>query len=104
MFDCEVILKLAAYPASNTDEYGNLVTPTITNTSVYAEKESIGYKEFYEAAAKGFKPELKLVIAEKTDYNGAQQVEYNGVVYDVIRTYEPKNSNKIELICTKGIV
>lgn len=104
MYDCEITLKLATYPDTNTDEYGNLVAPTVTNATRYAERESISYKEFYEAAAKGFKPEVKFKLAERSDYNGAQQVEYDGTIYDIIRTYEPHNSREIELICTKGIV
>jgi len=103
MFDSVITLRVKTYPTTNTDEYGNLVTPTVTTKDVYAEVVSVGYREFYEAAAQGFKPELKFVMPCKEDYNGASELSYNGVIYTIIRTYAPQYGGTLELICEKGI-
>lgn len=104
MYDSVITLRSLTYPADNTDEYGNLVQPIVSESKAYAEVLSVGYREFYEAAAQGFKPEIKFVLPHKQDYNGASELNYNGVVYKIIRTYSPQYGDTLELICEKGIV
>lgn len=104
MFDTNIYLRNVSYPSNNTDEYGNLVAPTTTDTPIYAEVLSIGYKEFYEAAAAGFKPEIKFKIADCNDYSGQQKIVYNNEVYNVIRTYRTQKNFELEIVCEKGIV
>lgn len=103
MYDSVLTLITKTYPAESTDEYGNLVQPEQSTHNVYAEVKSVGYREFYEAAAKGFKPEIKFVLPHKQDYNNEMQLTYNGVNYDVIRTYAPEFGDTLEIICGKGI-
>lgn len=77
------------------DSHGDLVT-TETAREVLAELSSIGQKEFYEAHAKGLKPELKFTLTDYLDYEGETLVEYNGKRYRVLRTF--RNGQKLELI------
>ena len=103
MYDSVITLRAKTYPATNTDEYGNLVAPTITTKNVYAAVVSVGYREYYEAAARGFKPEIKFIMPCRSDYSGESEVTYNNAVYNVIRTYAPQYGDTLELICERGI-
>lgn len=68
----------------------------------YAEKLEIGQREFYQAAATGLKPEIKFAIW-KFEYNDEIYLEYNKRNYKIIKTYERKHDEKIELTCTSTI-
>jgi len=57
--------------------------------------QSIGTREFYEAQATDYQPELKFVLADYLDYEGETLVKYEGTLYRVIRTY--RNGQKLEI-------
>ena len=61
---------------------------------------SIGQKEFYQANATDFHPELKLVLADYLDYQDERLVEYNGIRYSVIRTY--RAGQELELVVERA--
>ena len=63
---------------------------------------SIGQKEFYQANATDFHPELKLVLADYLDYQDERLVEYNGIRYSVIRTY--RAGQELELVVERAAV
>lgn len=65
----------------------------------YAEKLEIGQKEFYQAAATSLKPEIKFAIW-KYEYNNEMFFEYKERNYKIIKTYERKIDEKIELTAT----
>ena len=92
-----------AYLISYTDTVNEIYDPikTATKRKVYAKKESIGQAEFYQAAAQGFRPEIKLVVRKKS-YQGELAIEYDLKTYDIIRTFEA-DPEEIELIC-QGVV
>lgn len=93
-----------------------LITTTVSTTSnTYGDKEvvrtarevfagvaSVGYKEFYEAATVGLKPELKFILQDYEDYDNEKELAYNGVRYQIIRTYRTQN-NMLELTCGGGV-
>lgn len=83
-----------------SDEYGNLNVIT-TEKEIFAETMSIGTKEFYEAAAKGFKPEIKFKITESDDYEGEAELRYNNQSYNIIRTY--RKGRELEITCARGL-
>lgn len=80
----------------STDEYGD---PVITQSSrqVFCRVDSVGMKEFYQAAATGLKPEIKFVLVDYLEYQGERFVEYGGSVYHVLRTY--RKGLELELTC-----
>ncbi len=65
----------------------------------YAKKLEIGQREFYQAATTGLKPEVKFEIW-KFEYNNEMFLEYENRNYKIIKTYERKIDEKIELTCT----
>ncbi|MBE6976224.1 MAG: phage head-tail adapter protein [Ruminococcaceae bacterium] len=58
-----------------------------TKREVLCGFRSIGQREFYQANATDFHPELKLVLADYLDYDNETLVDYDGRRYRVIRTY-----------------
>lgn len=78
--------------------------PTITEVKrqVFCRTQSIGQKEFYEANARDFHPEVKFVIADYLDYENETLVEYNGQRYRVLRTY--RTGQELELTVERAPV
>lgn len=88
-----------------TDAYGD-PEETREEREVFAELQSIGRQEFYQAQAVGFKPELKFKLADYLDYQGETVLLYTderGIEdeYSIIRTY--RIGNELELTCKRGI-
>lgn len=54
---------------------------------VFCELQSIGTKEFYQAHAVDYHPELKFILADHFDYEDESLVKYEGKLYRVLRTY-----------------
>ena len=96
-FDHELIL---ISEETTYDEIGNPVVVE-TRNRVLCNVNSIGGREFYDAAAQGLKPEIEFVI-HRYEYNGEQKVEFKGRSYTVIRTYAT-NFEEIELTCEKDV-
>lgn len=82
------------------DEIGNQI-PVETRTTVLCSLKSVGRSEFYDAAASGLKPEMVFVI-HGYEYNNQQRVEFEGVKYRVIRTYQA-DFEEMELVCERVI-
>lgn len=64
-------------------------------TTVYATVSSVTGSEFFDAGQGGIRPEYQFVIYD-AEYNGQQDVEYDGAVYRVYRTYR-RDKDKLEL-------
>ncbi len=90
------VIKLVGRTNSSNDAGDTIKTPA--KRTVFAEEKSVTRKEFYEAAATGFRPEVVLTIWQR-EYNGEEKIEYNGIGYKIIRSYKP-NSEDIELTCS----
>ena len=92
------ILSLVSRTPARTDQ-GD---PTIEETSrtVFCSVHSVGQKEFYQANATDFHPELKLVLADYLDYQDERLVDYNGLRYRVIRTY--RSGQTLELVVERA--
>lgn len=93
----EITLIAVEYPAERVNANGFPAEPTETPATVYGNKKSAGYSEFYKAAQAGFQTELKFdVFAE--EYSGQPFAEVGGVRYKILRTYnDPKRPDEIEL-------
>lgn len=60
--------------------------------AVLCSVHSIGMREFYQANASDFHPEVKFVLADYRDYRNERRVKYDGDlavpgVYRILRTY-----------------
>ena len=87
---------------STQDEIGNCISSSYVDKKCYAKKQSVRTNEFYNATMTGLTPSCEFVI-KRLNYNGESQVLYNNVIYDVIRTFDPKNKFDIGLVCSKKI-
>lgn len=67
---------------------------------VFCRLASIGMKEFYEANARDFFPEVKFILADYLDYNNEQLVEHNGQRYRVLRTY--RAGQELEIVVERA--
>jgi len=73
---------------------------TITKTEVPIIRiEDIYSKEFYEASEQGYVPSLRIVISE-LNYSEESELEYNGIVYSIIRTQNAAMDERT-LICER---
>lgn len=73
-----------------------------TTRDVFCGVRSIGQREFYQASATDFRPELKLVLSDYLDYQDETLVKYNGRRYRVVRTY--RNGQELELVVERAPV
>lgn len=84
-------------PTEATNENGFAQPPEDEpSRSIFCNKKSVGYSEFYRSQQAGYKAELKVDIYLQ-DYEGETLVEFEGKRYKVLRTYESKNGEFIEL-------
>ena len=67
---------------------------------VFCSVRSIGMKEFYQANATDFHPEVKFVLADYLDYNGETLVRHDGQLYRILRTY--RTGIELELTAEKA--
>lgn len=67
---------------------------------VFCRVASIGMKEFYEASARDFYPEMKFILADYLEYNNEQLAEYNGQMYRVLRTF--RTGQELEIVVTRA--
>ncbi len=72
-----------------------------TETLFYCNEKSIGQSEFYQSAAVGFKPEIKLE-SKLIDLTDVTHIRYNNVIYKILRTY--KKEDNIELVLSSTVV
>lgn len=86
-----------------TDESGTQHSAIFSTRTVLCRINSVGMKESYAAQAIGHNPELRVTIAEATDYEGETYVAYNWNVYKVLRTYQSGISVELTLERTRDL-
>ena len=96
------VIKLIRTTVSTTLNSVGAYETVTTDREVFCGVQSVGYKEFYEAATVGMKPEIKFVLQDYEDYDGEKELAYNGVKYPIIRTYRTQN-NMLEIVCGGGV-
>ena len=66
-------------------------------TTVYANRKSVGFNEFFKAKQAGYTEHMKFDIFA-VEYDGQTIAEYMGKRYRILRTYEdPKKPDEMEL-------
>ena len=81
--------------------HGVFESNTPTETTVFAEIQSVRQKEFYLALNDGIQPEYVFVLTDYADYNDQKLIRWNDLLWDVVRTYTPVNGQTIELTVKK---
>lgn len=84
MYDSVAILKRQRN-AVTFDEHGNEQV-TYIDTLVPVMPRGVYNSEFYNAAQVGLHPSVVLQLANRADYRDEKLVEFEGELYDVIRT------------------
>lgn len=84
------------------DDIGNTIPSSIKSNKCYAKKQSVRTNEFYNATMTGKTPNCEFVI-KRLNYNGESELLWNNILYEVIRTIDPKNKFDIVLVCAKKI-
>lgn len=67
-----------------------------TRTEVFARVKSVGASYKLQALAVGIRPKYRFVLQDRFDYEGQEQVEYEGDLYRVVDTYRGEDQS-IEL-------
>lgn len=92
MVRANVVTLLAEDPKA----HGVLEPAALTHRTVYCTVRSITQSEAYQAKGIGLNPEYRLVLSHSFEYKGEKLCDFNGVRYEVIRTYMDENDG-IEL-------
>ena len=69
-----------------SDDVGNRI-PTETRRMIFTEEQSVTRQEWADAGRRGLNPAF-LLMTDKVNYNGEDEVEYNDKRYGIYRTYE----------------
>lgn len=100
MYDSIATLK--GEPTVTYDEYGNEVI-TYSDNEVFVMPRGVYNAEFYNAAQAGLHPSITFELADRTDYKGEKLIEWNNVLYNVIRTDWTAQRDSIRLICEERV-
>lgn len=94
--------------ANGKDEDGYPIT-TKTEIPIFVQERSVTRSEFYEALKAGIRVQTVLLawwddfessahmVGSKKEY--ASQIEYDGSIYDIVRTYRDNNKSMVEIVC-----
>lgn len=96
------IATLYGPSTASYDTYGN-ETITHTKTDVYVLPRSVYNAEFYNAAQAGIHPTITFYLANRADYSGEKLIEWEGKLYNVIRTDWKAQRDGISLICEERV-
>ena len=95
----EITLIAETEPTERINENG-FPNPTVeSKRTVFCNKRSVSQSEYYKAQQAGKKVEAKVEV-HTVDYAGEVLVEFEGKRYSVLKTYEPPDSDVIELTLT----
>lgn len=95
----QITLIALAEPSPRTNEHGFPLRQRETATTVFADKKSVGYSEFYKAEMAGHAAEMKFDVYAM-EYSGETIAEYpvsSGKRYRILRTYVHGEGELVEL-------
>lgn len=96
------IATLIKYNSTTFDKYGN-AEKIAEKRTVYVMPRGIYASEFYNAAQLGIKPSVTLTLTNRAEYQGEKILEYNGVLYNVIRADWNAQRDAISLVCEERV-
>lgn len=79
------------------DEYRNQIEVEPERTEIFCGYTDLYRNEFYKAAVQDLKVSMVLII-DAESYNGEKKLEYDGIEYTIIRTYE-REDGLLEVTC-----
>jgi len=91
------VLISPVIPLGDTDDNGFVLQPEEIRHTVYANRKSVGHREFYESAGVGYITQMKFDVFSG-DFGNQGMAEYEGKRYKILRTYiDPKSGEFTEL-------
>ena len=93
----EATAKLYKETGRTLDDYGNEIL-TYSNREVYVYPRSVYRAEFYAAAQAGLHPSITLTMTNIADYEGEKIAEFDGKIYNVVRTDWNGSRDSINLV------
>lgn len=100
MYDSIATLKKET--GRSYDDYANEII-AYEDRVVYVYPRGVYNSEFYNAAQAGLHPSITLQLTNREDYEGETLVEFEGKLYDVIRTDWNAQRDSISLILQERI-
>lgn len=85
---------------SEKDDIGNILNSKTVERKIYAKKNKVGSKEFYNAVAVGITLTAELQI-NRLNYDNESKAKYNDKIYSIIRTL-PAN-DPLDIILVLGV-
>lgn len=95
----EITLVTEIEPSEPINENGFSNPPAESARTVFCNKRSISQGEYYKAQQAGKQVEAKVEV-HTVDYAGEVMVVFEGKRYSVLKTYEPQDSDIVELTLT----
>ena len=95
----EITLITETEPTEKTNVNGFDNPPVESARTVFCNKRSVSQSEYYKAQQAGKQVEAKVEV-HTVDYAGEVLVEFEGKRYSVLKTYEPDDSDVIEITLT----
>lgn len=84
-YSFDVVCQLGNF-ADEVTAAGDTEETIIYGEDVFCYEKSVGYREIQAGIAKGFRPDVVLVMPFDA-YNQERYVKYNDEVYKVVKTY-----------------
>jgi hypothetical protein len=85
---------ISADPEAATNENGFAVSDERERVTLFCNKKSVGFNEFFKAKMAGYTEELKIDVFTE-EYAGQTLAEYIGKRYRILRTYvDPKTGGE----------
>ena len=95
---CDEVIKLID-TETFSDKIGNQKEKIVSEREVFAKKKSVSMSETYKAWGAERNPSAVFVLSDFLDYEDEKYIEHEGRRYRIIRTYNPEDTTKLELIC-----
>ena len=95
----EITLITETEPTEKTNTNGFENPMVETSRTVFCNRRSISQGEYYKAQQAGKQVEAKVEV-HTVDYDGEVLAEFESKRYSVLKTYEPDDSDVIELTLT----
>lgn len=84
------------------DKLGQFKKKTETKTEIFITILSVTRNEFYKAGSSGITPDYVFQTAA-INYAGEKEIEFDGKIYSIYRTFNPPDSDNIELYVHKKV-
>ena len=94
------VIKLISYTSAQ-DTDGVWRDNVKTEKEVFCQVTSVTRAEFFAGGQNGLKPEYCFILFFG-DYDGQNELEYNGVTYSIYRSYYGRNDD-VELYAEKKV-